>query len=84
MEFRWNEWNIEHIARHGVRPHEAEWVAGRCSPTRVADRKYRVRGQTEAGRYLQVIYVLDPSEAVFVIHARDLTPREKQLLRRRN
>ena len=26
MEFRWNEWNIDHIAEHGVRPEEAEAV----------------------------------------------------------
>ena len=26
MEFRWNEWNVEHIAIHGVEPEEAEWV----------------------------------------------------------
>jgi hypothetical protein len=24
MEFRWNEWNIEHIGKRGVRPEEAE------------------------------------------------------------
>ena len=24
--FRWNDWNIEHIAEHGVSPEEAEWV----------------------------------------------------------
>jgi hypothetical protein len=26
MEFRWNAWNIEHIAEHGVTPEEAEAV----------------------------------------------------------
>jgi len=26
MEFRWNEWNVEHIAEHGVTPDEAELV----------------------------------------------------------
>jgi hypothetical protein len=27
MEFRWNDWNIEHIAGHGVSPDEAETVS---------------------------------------------------------
>jgi hypothetical protein len=26
VEFRWNEWNEEHLARHGVVPEEAEEV----------------------------------------------------------
>jgi hypothetical protein len=26
MEFRWNAWNRDHSARHGVDPEEAEWV----------------------------------------------------------
>jgi hypothetical protein len=33
MEFRWNDWNIEHIGKHGVLPDEAELViAGARSP----------------------------------------------------
>jgi len=26
IEFRWNDWNTEHIERHGVSPDEAERV----------------------------------------------------------
>ena len=26
MDFRWNEWNEEHVANHGVLPQEAEVV----------------------------------------------------------
>jgi hypothetical protein len=26
MEFRWNDWNIEHLAGHGVSADEAEMV----------------------------------------------------------
>jgi hypothetical protein len=26
VDFRWNEWNVEHIAKHGVQPDEAERV----------------------------------------------------------
>lgn len=28
MEFRWNDWNIEHIGKHGVQPDEAELLIG--------------------------------------------------------
>ena len=83
MEFRWNEWNLEHIGRHGVRPEEAEWVADRNPARDAGEDKYKVWGQSETGRYLQVVFVLDPDGRAFVIHARELTGREKRRFRRR-
>ena len=41
-------------------------------------------GQTDAGRYLKVIYVPDPEpSSVFVITAYDLGPKALKALRRR-
>ena len=85
-EFRWNEWNVEHIAGHGVRPEEAEYVVDNARspyPRYEGDGRYRVLGQTEAGTYLQVVFIFDPPEVVYVIHARPLTEREKRRMRRR-
>ena len=84
-EFRWNEWNLKHIAVHGVLPHEAEEVvrlARRPYPRREGKRKYRVRGQTIDGQYLQVFYVIGPDGMLYVIHARPMTENEKRQLRR--
>ena len=37
MEFRWNDWNIEHLAKHGVDLDEAELVVSQArSPYPVA------------------------------------------------
>jgi uncharacterized DUF497 family protein len=86
MEFRWIEWNLDKVAKHAVSPIEAEEVVlGACRPfpQRMAERLYIVQGQTVAGRYLQVVYVLDTGDTVFVIHARGLTDPEKRRLRRR-
>ena len=80
--FRWNDWNVEHIARHGVTTFEAEYVVNRGGARREGDR-YVVRGQTDAGRWLQVAYIFDPPGVVYVIHARPLTDREKRTNRRR-
>ena len=84
--FRWNFWNLEHIAKHGVEPDEAEEVV-HCArspyPEKVGNRKYRVRGQAANGRYLQVIYIKSPPDRFYVIHSRDLTDREVQQYRRR-
>ena len=86
MIFRWNEWNQEHIGVHGVDPHEAEAVvftARSPYPLVRDDQKYLVWGPTESGRLLQVVFVIDPDDAVFVIHARPLTEWERKRYRRR-
>lgn len=84
--FRWNQWNVEYIAEHGVSPEEAEYVvtdSRRPYPRPQGDGKWLVRGQGPEGRYIQVIYVVDAeTKHVFVIHARPLTPRERRNYRR--
>jgi uncharacterized DUF497 family protein len=84
-EFRWNEWNIDHIAEHGIEPEQAEHVINHPSrgyPQRGEERKYLARGQDAKGMYIQAIYVFDPPGVVFVIHARPLNDSEKRRLRR--
>ena len=86
MLFRWNRWNEAHIENHGVDPSEAEEVVtGARSPFPLVqnEEKYLVWGATENGRHLQVVFVIDPDDSIFVIHARDLTEREKRRFRRR-
>lgn len=85
MRFRWNEWNVEHIAEHGVMPTEAESVvenARRPFPREMENEKYLVWGRGRGGRLLQVIYIFSPDDVVFVIHARPLTDREKRRFRK--
>lgn len=84
--FRWKEWNVEHIARHGVTPAEAEYVIRHAKPpypSDAGDEKFEVRGQTAEGYYLIVVYVMDDDGTVFVIHARPMKDREKRQFRRR-
>lgn len=86
MRFRWNDWNLDHATRHGVSPTEAEYVvasARRPYPQKIGDDKWLVIGQGPAGRFVQVIYVLDPDGTAYVIHARRVTDREKRRSRRR-
>ena len=85
-DFRWIEWNHDKVAQHHVEPEEAEFVVNHARkpfPMKVDDEKRLVWGQTGAGRYLQVVYLIDVDDTVFVIHARPLTKKEKKRLRRR-
>ena len=85
MDFRWNEWNIEHLARHGVEPEAAEQVIREADtpyPRRMGEDKLLAWGRGPAGELLQVIFVLDEAGSVYVLHARRLTEREKRRYRR--
>jgi uncharacterized protein len=86
MEFRWNEWNVEHIATHGVDPEEAEGVIRQAKqpfPIRYEQEKFLVWGRGRGGRFLQVVYLVDEDGTIYVIHSRPLTEREKHRFRRR-
>ena len=86
MQFRWIDWNRDHVAVHGVDWEEAEMVVRQARPPfpqQIGEDKLLVMGRGRGGRFLQVIYVLDPDDTVFVMHARPLTDREKRRYRRR-
>lgn len=74
-----------HIYRHNVTEREVEDVLTRPIEDRAGSEGARVAlGQTEAGRYLKVIYVPDPEPgSVFVITSYDLGPKALKALRRR-
>jgi uncharacterized protein len=83
--FRWNDWNVDHIGRHGLSPRAAEFVlesAVAPYPEYIGDGKWLVRGQAPDGRFIQTIYVIE-DDCYYVIHARGLTDKEKRQFRRR-
>ena len=74
--FRWNDWNIAHIAEHGIFPDEAEIAietAVRPWPARAGTGRYRVLGKGRDGKYLHVVFIFSPPGVVFVIHARPMS-----------
>jgi uncharacterized DUF497 family protein len=86
MQFRWIDWNRDHVLEHGVEPEEAEKVvrqARRPFPRKIEEDKWLVIGRGRGDRFLQVIYILDPDETIFIIHARPCDDREKKRVRRR-
>ena len=80
-EFRWNDWNRDHVMKHGVSIEEAEHVvrsARRPYLRRIGDEKWQVVGRGVGDRFLQVVYVVDPDERLFIIHAMPLTTRRRR------
>jgi uncharacterized DUF497 family protein len=63
MEAIWDDAGREHIARHGVTPDEVDDVLAHARPPfpeEIGNDKNLVLGQTQAGRFLQVIFVYRP------------------------
>ena len=73
------------MASHGVTPHEAEDVvrqARRPWPLHRADDKWLVWGPGLGDRFLQVVFVIDEDDSIYIIHARPLTKGERKRYRR--
>ena len=70
MEFRWNNWNVNHIAKHGVSPEEAEHVV-RWATRHKRHKKgsWIVYGRGNSQRKVEVIYVKGPDGTLYIIHA---------------
>jgi len=85
VDFRWNQWNVEHVAEHGVEAETAEHVVEEAQapyPRRIGEDKLLVWGPGPAGELLQVVFVLDEDGSAYILHARLLTDREKRRYRR--
>ena len=79
------ETGYPHIYRHGVEEYEVEDVLLDPGEDRHSRENSRVaNGQTRAGRYLRVVYRLDPAtDGVTVITAYDLRGNDRASYRRR-
>lgn len=83
--FRWNDWNLNHIAEHGISAKEAEFLIEGALPPYprvMGGGKHIVIGRLPDGSYGQVIFVYDDDQTAYVIHARPLTDLEKRRYRR--
>lgn len=75
----WDEWNIDHIARHNVEPEEVEEVCkSKNLFTRGRNGSYKVIGQTDDGRYLAIILSPRPGGRFYPITARSADDKEKR------
>jgi len=76
---------LPHIYNHDVNEDEVEQALTNRGEDRPGSKDSRIAiGQTDAGRYLRVIYVRDPKpDSVFVITAYELSGKPLKAYRRR-
>jgi len=81
-EVLWDDWNIEHIARHHVTPEEVEEICLAAHwQHRAGGGKRALYGQTSAGRYVLVIGTHRVQGLFYPISARDMTHTERRRYR---
>jgi hypothetical protein len=80
----WDDANEAHIAAHGVTTDEVEEVCfGRYWMLRSGSSgRYRVLGQTHAGRYLLVVFDEEAAGRFYPVTARNMAGDERQRYRR--
>jgi len=79
------ETELPHIYNHGVTEEEVRQILRKPGPVYRGDRNSRMKsGQTDVGRYIQVVYTPDPKgDSVFVITAYPLKGKALNAYRRR-
>jgi uncharacterized DUF497 family protein len=81
VDFRWNEWNEDHATKHGITASEAEQVvinAIRPWPRFVGRGKWMVEGRGQGNRFVRVVYLVDPDDTLYIIHAMPLISRRRR------
>ena len=87
QELIWPHDRVEHIAAHGIRPHEVEEVCfgnplvlrGKAEGTNPV---YYVLGQTNGGRYLFCVVIQFPDGKGYPVTARAMTDNEQRRFNR--
>lgn len=87
----WNEHIIEHIARHNVLTEEVEEVCfgqplimKSKQAVKGVNPTYYALGQTEAGRYLFIMFIYFKQGRAIIVTARDMDQAERKYYQRRS
>lgn len=79
----WDEWNINHIARHDVSKEEVEEVfEDKHLFERGRDGTYQITGQTAVGRYLTIVLV-PRRNGFYPVTARDSDDKERKRFKKK-
>ena len=79
--FTWDDWNLEHIAKHAVLPEEAEEVViGDATGEESYKQRFKFVGPTSQGRMITVIVGAVPARTgvFYVFSARPASRKERQ------
>lgn len=85
--FRWNDFALDKVAKHGLGPDEVESAFDDALPgypkRHGGDDAFILIGTTHAGVMIQAIFLIDPPPFIWVFHARPLNESERRRHRRK-
>ena len=67
MLFVYDDWNREHVTKHGVMLHDAKFVIDNARPPypkKIEEGKFIVYGKDRHGRMLEVVFALKRAEEI--------------------
>lgn len=80
-ELIWDNWNIGHIGKHGVKVIEIEEACGQpIKAFRSYQNRLIILGKTKDSRLLTIILVKQDKGIYYVITARDISRKERRIL----
>lgn len=81
----WDEWNINHIARHNVEQEEVEEICrSKNLFTKGKGGSYKMIGQTDDGRYLVIILSPRANGCFYPITSRDADDKERRRFKKKS
>ncbi len=86
IEIIWlEEYERKLLLKHNVQPYEVEEVLNNNPRYRFIEKgirenehKYRALGQTDAGRYLAIFFILKTDGGALIVSARDMVDKERR------
>jgi len=80
-ELIWDDWNIGHIAKHGVNIVEVEETCGQpIKAFKSYQNRLIILGKTNNQRLLTIILVKQEKRIYYVVTARDMSRKERRLI----
>ncbi len=84
IKLEWDEWNVNHIAKHGVSRREVEEAVRdpRAKMRKISKNRYALIGSAW-GRIITVFLDFQGRTRYYVVTARDSTAKEKKIYKRK-
>ena len=75
----WDNWNINHIKKHKVKPEEVEQaIESKTKTLESYQKRLLVLGQTKSKRLLTVVLAPEKNNKYYLITARDMNRKERR------
>ncbi len=81
----WDDWNVDHIKKHQVKPEEVNQVLKSKTKTlKSYQKRLLILGKTKNKRLLTVVLAPEKDNKYYLVTARDMSKKERKYYRKEN